>query len=250
MTGRGTNTYVVGQGDVVVIDPGPSEKMHLERVETAIRQGGRGGAVLLTHHHLDHSESAAQFATRLDVPLAGIPQPEMPPLDTNLTDGDELPFGGGTLRVVATPGHTRGHASFWWESERVVLAGDLVAGEGFIVIDPPDGNMVDYMASLARVRDLDAAVILPGHGPAIESPRAYLESYIRHRLDREARVLAALGPDPRITPQILPAAYDDTPEAMYPIAVRSLVAHLEKLAAEGKVEIVAAGPEAAYQLKD
>ncbi len=250
MTGRGTNTYVVGHDDVVVIDPGPSDKMHLDRVESTVRQRGGASAVLLTHHHVDHSESAAHFAARLDVPLAGIPHPEMPPLDTELTDGDGLPFGGGTLEVVATPGHTKGHASFWWESERVVFAGDLVAGEGFIVIDPPDGNMVDYLASLARVRDLDAVAIRPGHGPAIESPRAYLESYIRHRLEREAKVLAALGADPRIIPQLVPAAYGDTPEAMYPIAARSLVAHLEKLAAEGKVEIVAAGPEKAYQLKD
>ncbi|HEX4622649.1 MAG TPA: MBL fold metallo-hydrolase [Myxococcaceae bacterium] len=250
MTGRGTNTYVVGHDDVLVIDPGPADSSHLDRVENAVRQRGRAGTVLLTHHHLDHSESAAEFATRLDVPLAAIPHPEMPQLDTDLADSDQVTFGGGALQVVATPGHTRGHACFWWESERVVFAGDLVAGEGFIVIDPPDGNMADYMASLARVRDLDAAALRPGHGPAIASPRAYLESYIRHRLEREARVLGALGTDPRIIPQLVPAAYDDTPEAMYPIAARSLVAHLEKLAADGKVEIVTAGPETAYRLKE
>lgn len=250
MTGRGTNTYVIGHDDVLVIDPGPADSTHLDRVENAVRRRGRAGTVLLTHHHLDHSQSAAAFATRLDSPLAAIPHPEMPQLDTDLADGDQVTFGGGALQVVATPGHTRGHACFWWESERVVFAGDLVAGEGFIVIDPPDGNMADYLASLARVRDLDAAVVRPGHGPVIESPRAYLESYIRHRLQREARVLAALGSDPRIVPQLVPAAYADTPEAMYPIAARSLVAHLEKLAADGKVEIVTTGPETAYRLKE
>ena len=248
MTGRGTNTYVVGAGEVLVIDPGPSDPGHLARIESVVRHAGRPTSVLLTHHHLDHSESAADLARRLDVPLAAIPHPELPGLDRPLSDGEDIPFGGGELKVVATPGHTSGHAAFWWESERLLLAGDLVAGEGFIVIDPPDGNMVDYLASLARARDLDAAVIRPGHGPAIEAPRAYLDSYIRHRLEREAKVLSSLGSDPRITAQLLPVAYDDTPLAMYPVAVRSLLAHLEKLVADGKVEEVLSGPEPAYRL--
>src|SRR5258708_11293602 len=111
MTGRGTNTYVVGQDDVVVIDPGPDDKMHLDRVESTVRQRGRASAVLLTHHHLDHSESAAQFATRLDVPLAGIPPPPIPPPEPKPTDGASLRLAGRALPLVAAPGTTHGPGS-------------------------------------------------------------------------------------------------------------------------------------------
>jgi glyoxylase-like metal-dependent hydrolase (beta-lactamase superfamily II) len=249
MTGRGTNTYVVGEGEVIVIDPGPHDVAHLRRVADAALHQGQPAMVLLTHHHLDHSESAVAFARLLGVPLVAFPHPEAPALDRELADGDQLPFGGGSLRAVHTPGHTRDHLCFWLDADRTLFGGDLVAGEGFIVIDPPDGDMAQYLDSLNRARDLDPAVIRPGHGPEIKAPKTYLEAYIAHRLQREAKVLGALGNDPRILPQLVPVAYDDTPEAMYPIATRSLVAHLEKLAHEGRVEIVSAGPEKAYQLK-
>jgi len=108
------------------------------------------------------------------VPLAAFPHPEAPALDRELADGDELPFGGGSLKVVHTPGHTRGHLCFWLAEDRTLFAGDLVAGEGYIVIDPPDGDMSQYLDSLRRARDLDPAVIRPGHGPEIKAPRAYL----------------------------------------------------------------------------
>jgi glyoxylase-like metal-dependent hydrolase (beta-lactamase superfamily II) len=250
LTGRGTNTYVVGQGDVVVIDPGPHDTVHLRRVADAVLHQGQAAAVLLTHHHLDHSDSAIAFARLLGVPLAAFPHPEAPALDRELADGDELPFGGGSLKAVHTPGHTRDHLCFWLAEDRTLFAGDLVAGEGFIVIDPPDGDMSQYLDSLRRARDLDPAVIRPGHGPEVKAAKAYLESYIAHRLQREAKVLGALGQDPRIVPQLLPVAYDDTPEAMYPIATRSLVAHLEKLVRDGRVEIISSGPEPAYKRKD
>jgi glyoxylase-like metal-dependent hydrolase (beta-lactamase superfamily II) len=247
LTGRGTNTYVVGEGEVLVIDPGPQDTGHLRRVaDVAVRQGQVTG-VLVTHHHLDHSESAVLFARLMGVPLAGSRHPNGPLLDRELADGDELPFGGGSLRAVHTPGHSRDHLCFWLTEDRTLFAGDLVAGEGFIVIDPPDGDMSQYLDSLRRARDLDAAIIRPGHGPEIKAPSAYLHGYIAHRLEREAKVLAALNQEPRIIPQLLPMAYADTPEAMYPIATRSLVAHLEKLAADGRVEIVTGGPETAYR---
>ena len=249
LTGRGTNTYVVGEGEVLVIDPGPQDAGHLRRIADAVLRQGRAVAVLLTHHHLDHSESAVAFARLMGVPLAAFPHPQAPALDRELADGDELDFGGGRLKVVHTPGHSRGHVSFWLAEDRALFAGDLVAGEGYIVIDPPDGDMSQYLNSLVRIRDLDPAAIKPGHGPEINAPRAYLESYIAHRLEREAKVLSALGQDPRIIPQVLPMAYDDTPEPMYPIATRSLVAHLEKLAADGRVEILSIGPELAYKLR-
>jgi glyoxylase-like metal-dependent hydrolase (beta-lactamase superfamily II) len=244
MTGRGTNTYVLGRANrVVVIDPGPADPDHLTSIDRAVGARGQAALVLLTHHHLDHSEAAVAVARRLGVPLAGIAHPDGPRLGRDLIDAEELDLGEVTLKVLGTPGHTRDHACFVWKEEGAVFVGDLVAGEGFIVIDPPEGNMSDYLESLARIRDLAAgpsrapAVLLPGHGPHIDEPRAYLDGYIAHRRQREEKVRgsipAAFGLSAE---QLLPLAYDDTPESMYPVAVRSLQAHLDKLVTEGLVE--------------
>jgi glyoxylase-like metal-dependent hydrolase (beta-lactamase superfamily II) len=245
MTGRGTNTYVLGHGDaVVVIDPGPADAGHARNIETAVRARGHAAIVLLTHHHVDHSEAAVEVARRLDAPLAAIPHELAPPLDRRLTDHDQLDLGADTLEVLATPGHCRDHACFEWKQARAIFAGDLVAGEGFIVIDPPEGDMRGYLASLALVRDrrfgthptgaAAAAVLLPGHGPAIENPVEYLDGYIAHRLAREAKVHAALDGRGQTLAELLALAYDDTPEAMHPVAARSLQAHLDKLVADGR----------------
>jgi glyoxylase-like metal-dependent hydrolase (beta-lactamase superfamily II) len=246
LTGRGTNTYVLGRGEVAVIDPGPAIPDHLDRVEAAARARGTTGLVLLTHHHPDHAEAGEEVARRLGAPLAAIPHKLAPRLDRALADRDQLRVGAEALEVVATPGHCRDHACFAWGRARAVFVGDLVAGEGFVVIDPPEGDMGDYLASLARVRDhrfgpplAGPEVLLPGHGPAIENPRDLLDGYIAHRLGREDKVLAALPAEAGATPEaILPVVYSDTPEAMYPIAARSLQAHLDKLVRDGRAEAV------------
>lgn len=248
LTGRGTNTYVIGEDEVVVIDPGPGDADHLHRLLAAVAERGRATAVVITHHHFDHSEAAAEVAARLEAPLVGFPHPDSPVLDRELADGDQIGFGGGVLVALHTPGHSRDHLSFWLPEAGTVFAGDLVAGEGYIVIDPPDGDMADYLDSLRRVRDLGATSIRPGHGPLIEAPETYLDAYIAHRLEREAKVLNSLGDEPQTVSELLPAAYDDTPEVMYPVAARSLVAHLEKLGHEGKVEVVPRAAESAYRL--
>ena len=242
MTGRGTNTYVLGRGNrVVVIDPGPADEDHLAGIAAAVRARGEAALVLVTHHHLDHSEAAVEVAHRLGAPLAGIPHPDGPPLDRHLVDAEQLHLGDVTLEVLGTPGHTRDHACFLWTEQAAVFAGDLVAGEGFIVIDPPDGNMTDYLASLARVRDLatglrEPAVLMPGHGPEIDHPRTRLDGYIAHRLQREERVRSSISTHGGLTAeQLLPVAYEDTAEFMYPVALRSLQAHLDKLVADGRV---------------
>jgi glyoxylase-like metal-dependent hydrolase (beta-lactamase superfamily II) len=239
---------VLGHGDVAVIDPGPAIPKHLDRVEAATRDRGRTSVVLLTHHHPDHAEAAEEMARRLGAPLAAIPRDHAPRLDRDLSDGQVIDVGADQLEVVATPGHCRDHACFAWSAERAVFTGDLVAGEGFIVIDPPEGDMGDYLASLARVRDHHFAgggavsALLPGHGPAIETPREHLDGYIAHRLAREARVLGALAAAEATTAAtLLPVVYDDTPEGMYPIAARSLQAHLDKLVREGRAAQVDGG---------
>jgi glyoxylase-like metal-dependent hydrolase (beta-lactamase superfamily II) len=236
---------VLGRGNVAVIDPGPAIPEHLDRVEAVARGRGRTALVLLTHHHPDHSEGAEEMARRLGAPLAAIPHELAPRLDHLLTDREQLDVGGETLEVLSTPGHCRDHACFAWNQARAVFVGDLVAGDGFIVIDPPEGDMSQYMNSLGLVRDRRFGthptgagapeVLLPGHGQAIESPQEYLDNYIAHRLAREAKVLNALPAGDAATPEeLLPVVYADTPEAMYPIAARSLQAHLDKLVREGR----------------
>lgn len=241
LTGRGTNTYVLGRGDVAVIDPGPAIPRHLDLVEAAARRRGHTSVVLLTHHHPDHSEAAEEMALRLRAQLAAVPHTSGPRLDRELGDGEVLDVGAEKLEVLATPGHCRDHACYAWTSERAIFAGDLVAGEGFIVIDPPEGDMGDYLTSLARVREHrfgaggGVFALLPGHGPAIERPEEYLDGYIAHRLAREARVLDALSAsEPMMAQELLPVVYADTPETMYPIAARSLQAHLDKLVRDGR----------------
>lgn len=236
-TGAGTQTYIVGEGDLVVIDPGSGDAGHLDRVAATAEGMGRTSAVVLTHHHQDHQDGAVELARRLSAPLMAFAHELMPPLDRELAEGDIVGTGSAVLTVVHTPGHCRDHVCLAWTARRVVFAGDLVAGAGYIVIDPPEGNMRDYLASLARVRDLDQEQLLPAHGPTITDPRAYLDGYIAHRLEREARVLAAVPQGGASAAEILRVAYDDTPEAMHPVAARSLAAHLEKLVEDGLLEV-------------
>jgi ribonuclease/clavin/mitogillin len=236
-TGAGTQTYVLGGREVVVIDPGSDDAGHLDRVTAAAEGMGTTVAVVLTHHHTDHTDGAVELARRLHAPLMAHPHALAPPLDRELTAGDVVGTGGAALTVVATPGHCRDHVCLDWRAHGIVFAGDLVAGRGYIVIDPPEGNMRDYLASLGRVRDLDPELLLPAHGPAIGEPRAYLDGYIAHRLEREARVLAAVPEGGGTAAEILPLAYDDTPEAMHPVAARSLAAHLEKLVEDGRLAV-------------
>jgi len=239
MTGSGTNTYVLGRGEggVAVIDPGPSDRQHLESVTTAARRRGRPALVVLTHHHVDHAESAREVARALGVELAAIPHRKGPRPDVALADRQRLRLGGATLEVFATPGHCRDHACLRWGETGAVFTGDLIAGEGYIVVSPPDGDMADYLGSLRRLRRLRPVTLLPGHGPSIEDPDDYIKRYIDHRLEREAKVLAALDPDRwRGTLRLLPRVYGDTPVAAWPVARRSLLAHLRKLVDEGRAE--------------
>jgi glyoxylase-like metal-dependent hydrolase (beta-lactamase superfamily II) len=245
MTGRGTNTYVLGHGDgVVVIDPGPADPGHVRHIETAVRARGRAAMVLLTHHHVDHAESGVEVSRLLDAPLAARPHELAPRLDRRLADGDRLALGATTLVVLATPGHCRDHTCLLWEEAAAAFVGDLVAGEGYIVIDPPEGNMSDYLASLRMMGSPElfglrggATILLPGHGPSIEDPAGYIRGYVAHRLQREEKIRDALPVTGRRTlEQLLPVAYDDTPEAMYPVAARSLQAHLDKLVRDGRAD--------------
>ncbi|HSI79615.1 MAG TPA: MBL fold metallo-hydrolase [Solirubrobacterales bacterium] len=239
LTLAGTNTYLVADGGSVwVIDPGPAEPGHLAAIsEAAARRGGLAG-ILLTHSHADHSEAAGE----LGAPL----------LWGSISAGDESsPAGAGAavegrspeqpadpvgpFRVVPTPGHSVDHVCLL--VGRVCFCGDLVLGTGSSFVPPDGGSLAAYLDSLARLRGLDAELLCPGHGPYVTDPRARIDEYVEHRLDRERRLVAALGDGVRSRRKLLDRAWDDVPPELRPAAALVMQAHLEKLAAEGRVAL-------------
>ncbi len=229
-----TNVYLVGPeiGPVAVVDPGspyPDQQAVLDQFLAQVPID----LVLLTHHHGDHIGGAAALAARWGVPIAahaatarrleGIVE-----VTSLLGDGDRV----HGLTAVHTPGHAEGHLCF--EQDGFTIAGDMVAGIGTILIDPSEGDMALYLASLELLLARPAATLLPAHGPPIVDGPAKLREYLAHRRMREARVVAALGETPALLDELLPAAYGDTPRMMWPLAERSLRAHLDKLVNEGR----------------
>jgi glyoxylase-like metal-dependent hydrolase (beta-lactamase superfamily II)/8-oxo-dGTP pyrophosphatase MutT (NUDIX family) len=240
-----TNCYLVGAGELVLIDPATpygDEQGAIDRVlDEAIAAGERPVAIWLTHHHLDHVGDVARLAARHRIPVAAHAVTRAllagrVDVDVELADGDRLELAGDpprSLRVVFTPGHAPGHLCFFEEATGFLVAGDMVAGIGTILVDPDEGDMTAYLASLARMRELGPRRLLPAHGPLLADPGAALDRYIAHRLWREARVRAALAAGPRAPAALVPEVYADVAPALYPLAERSLRAHLLKLEADG-----------------
>jgi glyoxylase-like metal-dependent hydrolase (beta-lactamase superfamily II) len=212
MTLEGTNTFVVERGGrAYVIDPGPADEGHLARIRAAGEALGGIAGLLLTHSHGDHSEGAAPLGERVLWP-----------------DGDPDPF-----EAIPTPGHSDDHVVF--RLGDVVFCGDLVLGEGSSFVPPDGGSLIAYLASLERLRDLDAELLCPGHGPWITEPKAKVTEYIEHRLDRERKLIAAIESGERSRERLLDAAWDDVPPEMRGAAAVVMEAHLQKLDAEGRL---------------
>jgi ribonuclease/clavin/mitogillin len=245
-----TNAYLLGHGEAVLVDPGAGDPAEIERLAHALeaareRLGRRTTAIWLTHHHRDHVGGVAELRRLLAVPVlahaataerlaaAGVT------VDGELRDGDRLVLAGDpamTVHVVHTPGHARGHLCFFDEDGGSLLAGDMVAGIGTIVIDPPEGDMDDYLASLEKLLALSPRTLFPGHGPAVRDAAGKLREYIDHRLWREARVLAAWNEGRRQPAEMLPTVYDDAPEQALPLAERQILAHLTRLRRAGRLD--------------
>lgn len=232
MTLDGTNTYVVGtERTVIVIDPGPHDDGHFERVRAAIGDAEVAG-VFLTHWHGDHAGGVRAFATQVDAPIGSwSPLTETAPLEIPLRDGERAGAGDVFLAAIHTPGHASDHLCFWLEEERALFTGDHVLGRGTTVVAHPDGDMSSYLASLAKIRDLDAARLYPGHGPVIDDPATIVDGYIAHRLERERQVLDAMPGTPE---QLVAVIYSDVDPVLHPVAAMSVRAHLAKLAREGR----------------
>ncbi len=225
MTGSGTNTYLVGRGEVTVIDPGPDDARHTHAILGALG-GERIGRILLTHAHPDHAPGAVPLARQTGAPVLAFRQP--------LLGGEILAGGAATIEVLHTPGHSSDHLCFFLQEEQALFSGDLVMSGSTVVIAPPEGDMAAYLQSLERLRRRPIARIYPGHGDVIDAPGAMLDEYIAHRLMRERQVLDALRDGPARIPALVHRIYAEVPQTLHSWAALSVYAHLLKLKAEGK----------------
>ena len=237
MTGPGTNTYLVSApgASCAVIDPGPEIESHLAAIVAAATPHGGVGHILITHGHPDHLEGAPRLREMTGAPILAWSREGSPAADETLADGEIIHVGERRLRAIHTPGHRFDHLCFLIEDAGALFAGDLVAGVGTVVIAPPEGDLLDYMASLRRLLALDLSIILPAHGPAIEQPHALLKQYIAHREDRERQVLAGLANGPHTVDALVASIYTDVDPKLHPVAALSVTAHLQKLEREGRV---------------
>jgi len=240
MTGAGTNTYLIGTDDVAVLDPGPAIPEHIERVVEA--GAGKITRLVCTHTHPDHSPAAAVIASRLGVPMIGAltaddqHQDRSFVPDEQLTDGSLIAGGDWQLRAIATPGHVDNHFCFLLEEEGMVFAGDHIMNGSTVVIVPPGGNMKAYIASLERLLDFPVSAIAPGHGEIIPDCRGEVEKLVRHRLMREAKVVAGLRQTgPATLDELVVVVYNDVDQSLHEWAKLSMLAHLIKLDEDGQV---------------
>ncbi|HEY2921746.1 MAG TPA: MBL fold metallo-hydrolase [Candidatus Binatia bacterium] len=240
MTLQGTNQYVVGKENVIVIDVALSADANLDGILEQVEAMGakKIEKILLTHIHNDHCGGALALRKRCAAKL-GIHRSRRGYLggeDFQYDDNERISFGEGELHVLHTPGHESGHCCFYESGDKVLFSGDNILGYGTAVIRPPDGNMTDYLKSLERLLGFDISLILPGHGPLIGKPEAKIREYIKHRLEREQQVLAALRNGRDSIGDITQMIYVDVSQALQRVAEFSVQAHLEKLMREGRVK--------------
>jgi glyoxylase-like metal-dependent hydrolase (beta-lactamase superfamily II) len=222
----GTNSWILGEQPGWLVDPGPALPAHVEAMVAALTQRGGLGGIALTHDHHDHDAAVPAIRSAFpDAPLAAA----RGEVDLTLLDGGRF----GPFEAIATPGHAPDHLALI--AGRACFTGDAVLGQGSVFIAPDPGALAGYLEGLRRLAGRDLAVLCPGHGPPVHDPQAKIEEYIAHRLHREQRLLAALDGGARTVEELLDAAWADVPQALRPAAAVTLAAHLDKLAAEGRL---------------
>ncbi len=247
-TYSGTQTYIVGTGDVAVIDPGPDLPEHVEALLTALGEE-RIAAIVCTHTHRDHSPASRSLARATGAPIVGCAplalDDDGPRADASfdadyapdriLADGERLEGDGWTLEAVATPGHTSNHLCIALPEAGALFTGDHVMGWSTSIVSPPDGDMAAYMASLERLLGRDDRIYFPAHGPAVEEPKKLVRGLKLHRRQREAQILRELEMGETRIPSMVERMYRDIDPRLHPAAGRSVLAHLLDLEARGRV---------------
>lgn len=261
-TFMGTGTYIVGRGEVAVIDPGPDMGDHLEAIQAAI-PGERVSHILVTHHHLDHSPlarplsgitGAKVWGRAVKTPVvedavkleAGYDQftPDIP-----LEGGEIIEGAGWTFEAVHTPGHTSNHICYALREENALFSGDHIMGWSTTVVTPPDGNMGDYLRSLEKVRERGFSTLWPTHGPPIREVEPFIDAYAAHRRDRERQILDRLAAGHSRIKAMVPTIYAAVDPRLHPAAAHSVLAHMIELVKAGQVVTEGApGLDSEYRL--
>lgn len=240
MTGPGTNTYLVGRRDPILIDTGAGVPDYQPLLEQYLADRGftQPSRVILTHRHRDHLGGVPQLRAR----FAGIGVGKMIHRDAGLPgaiedirDGHVIEGEGVRLRAVHTPGHASDHLCYYLEEEKALFTGDVILGGSTTVIPSDDGDLGDYLDSLRRLQGLDVRRIYPAHGPVIEDGPAKIREYIEHRLLRERQILTVLGDRLDTIPAMVERIYAEVPKALHAAAAMSVESHLRKLAKDGRV---------------
>ena len=250
----GTGTYIVGRGNVAVIDPGPVDPAHIDAIAKATA-GETITHMLVTHTHMDHSPGCRLLAAHTDAKTyaygghgagkiaAGVQVEEGGDMefkpDVYVADGDVIDGDGWSMECVYTPGHTSNHLCFAFREQNVLFTGDHVMGWSTSVISPPDGDMKSYMDSLDVLLERDDAVYWPTHGPAIDEPKPHVRAFIEHRMAREEQIRRCLADGTTRIADMVPSMYAGVHKGLYPAAARSVFAAMALLVERG--EVVCAG---------
>ncbi len=250
-TFTGTCSYIVGRGDVAIIDPGPADSSHIAALMAAVA-GETVRHILVTHTHRDHAPGAALLKAATGAEVLGCPHrvarpadPSLPALDAAfdlryvpdraLVEGDAVDGPGYRLVAVETPGHTSDHLAFALPEEKALFSGDHVMAWSTTVVAPPDGSMRTYMASLRKLQERDDAVYWPGHGGPVRSPRSFVKALTIHRQWREAAILRRIAAGDATVPSVVASLYHDLAPSLRGAAGLSVLAHLVDLVADGQV---------------
>ncbi len=264
-TYKGTGVYIIGQGDVAIIDPGPDDDAHIEALLRAV-EGERVTHILVTHRHMDHSPAAHPLAARTGAKVYSstiAPKPSdcdalrleasddhLFQPDINVADGDRFTGPGWTIEAVFTPGHTTNHMAYALIEENALFPGDHIMGWSTTVIGPPDGDMTAYFDSLEKVRDRNFTTLWPTHGPPVRDVRPFVQAFIDHRRAREDQIIEQMRAGKTAIKDMVSVIYADVDKRLHPAACHSVLAHMIRLVELGRVETIGAPcVESVYALK-